>query len=71
LFHHCRGNKNILELNEFYEEDDQFYLVFDRLKGGSLFEQIQKRGQLTELDARNIIRDIAEALAFLHSKGNY
>ena len=34
IFTHCQGHENILQLNEFYEEDENFYLVFDRLKGG-------------------------------------
>lgn len=34
IFTHCQGHQNILQLNEFYEEDENFYLVFDRLKGG-------------------------------------
>ena len=36
---------------------------------GSLFDQIEKRGQFTELEASKIIKDLAEALAFLHHKG--
>lgn len=36
IFHHCRGHSNILQLNEYYEESEKFYLVFDRLKGGDL-----------------------------------
>lgn len=34
IFHHCQGHDNILQLKEFYEEEECFYLVFDRLKGG-------------------------------------
>jgi len=37
IFHHCQGHKNILQLNEFYEEDEHFYLVFNKLKGGKCF----------------------------------
>jgi len=69
IFHHCQGHKNILQLNEFYEESEKFYLVFDRLKGGSLFEHIQRRGHLTEVEASKIIRDLSDALDFLHHKG--
>lgn len=85
-------------MKEFYEEEEHFYLVFDRLKGGmysstfivycaaamfaqrnmlnmpklvsgSLFEQIQKHGHFTEMEASEIIKNLAEALAFLHRKG--
>ncbi|RXM29854.1 MAP kinase-interacting serine/threonine-protein kinase 1 [Acipenser ruthenus] len=46
----CQGNKyvlflilrNILELSEFLEDDTWFYLVFEKLRGGSnLFESTQ------------------------------
>lgn len=69
IFHHCRGHRNILQLNEYYEEDDKFYLVFDRLKGGSLFEHIQRRGHISEMEASKIIRELADAILFLHNKG--
>ena len=36
---------------------------------GSLFEHIQRRGLLTEHEASKIIRDLADALDFLHHKG--
>ena len=36
---------------------------------GSLFEQIQKRGHFSESEASEIIKNLAEALAFLHRKG--
>lgn len=69
IFYHCQGQKNILQLKEFYEEDDKFYLVFDRLRGGTLFEQIQQRGHFTEMEASVIIKDLAEAVSYLHQKG--
>lgn len=69
IFHHCQGHKNILQLNEFYEEDEHFYLVFNKLKGGSLFDQISKRGHFTEAEASQVIKELAEALEFLHHKG--
>ena len=37
---------------------------------GSLFERIKTRGHLTEMEASKIIRDLADALDFLHHKGN-
>lgn len=30
----CPPNRNILELVEFFEEEDKFYLVFEKLRGG-------------------------------------
>lgn len=33
-FHHCRGHKNIIQLIEYFEEPDRFYLVFEKINGG-------------------------------------
>merc|ERR1719481_1132993 len=69
IYHMCHGQKNITQLVEFFEEDDKVYLVFEKLHGGPLLEHIQRRKFLTESEASNIIRNLAEALMFLHSRG--
>lgn len=69
ILYQCQGHKNILELIEFFEEDDKFYLVFDKMRGGSVLSQIQQRGHLSEREASEVVQDIASALHFLHSKG--
>lgn len=69
IFHHCKGHDNILQLFEYFEEEDQFYMVFEKMEGGTLLETIQRRGHLTEQEASLVIRDIARALDFLHKKG--
>ena len=33
-FYHCRGHKNIIQLIEYFEEPDRFYLVFEKINGG-------------------------------------
>ena len=69
IFHHCKGHDNILQLMEYFEEDDSFYMVFEKMMGGTLLETIETRGSLTEQEASLVIRDIAKALDFLHQKG--
>lgn len=69
IFHICHGNENILNLVEYFEEEDRFYLVFDKMKGGTLLANIERRGHLCEREASLVVRDIAKALDFLHSKG--
>ena len=69
IYHMCRGHKNITQLVEFFEEEDQFYLVFEKLHGGPLLEHIQRRKFLTESEASTIVRNLAKALMFLHSRG--
>ena len=69
IFHICQGNENILNLVEYFEEEDRFYLVFDKMLGGTLLANIERRGHLCEREASLVVRDIAKALDYLHSKG--
>jgi len=69
IFHHCQGHENILQLVEYFEEDSRFYLVFEKMEGGTLLDCILRRGHLTEQEASLVVRDIASGLNFLHKKG--
>jgi len=69
IFHHCKGHDNILQLIEYFEEEDCFHMVFEKMEGGSLLETVERRGHLTEQEASLVIRDIAKALDYLHKKG--
>ncbi|GFR05947.1 hypothetical protein TNCT_365811, partial [Trichonephila clavata] len=68
-FHHCRGHQNIIQLIQFFEEQDRFLLIFEKVYGGPLLAHIQKRVHFTEREASMIVRDVANALKFLHHKG--
>jgi len=69
LFHHCQGHKNIIQLVEYFEEQERFYLIFEKITGGQLLDHIEKRKYFTEKEAACVIKDVASALEFLHSKG--
>jgi len=69
LFHHCQGHKNIIQLVEYFEESEKFYLVFEKVSGGQLLDHIQKKKYLTEKEAASVMSDVTSALQFLHSKG--
>merc|ERR1711887_253108 len=69
LFHHCQGHKNIIQLIEYFEEAERFYLIFEKVSGGQLLDHIQRRKFFTEQEAAHIITDVASALEFLHRKG--
>lgn len=68
-FHHCQGHPNILQLLEFFEDEDKFYLVFEKINGGPLLTRIQENVCFSEYDAALIIKEIASGLDFLHKKG--
>ncbi|OXB61647.1 hypothetical protein ASZ78_006335 [Callipepla squamata] len=63
------GGENVLELIEFFEEEERFYLVFEKMRGGSILTHIHRRRHFNELEASVVVRDIARALHFLHNKG--
>ncbi|KAJ9592088.1 hypothetical protein L9F63_001374, partial [Diploptera punctata] len=68
-FHYCQGHPNIIQLLEFFEDEERFYLVFEKVNGGPLLTRIQEHNHFTEREASQIIRDLASALQFLHVKG--
>jgi len=69
LYHLCRGQQNIIQLIEYFEESDCFYLVFEKMGGGPLLEHIQRRVCFTEAEAAKIVGQIAGALLHLHQRG--
>uniref|UniRef100_A0A674DQZ0 non-specific serine/threonine protein kinase n=1 Tax=Salmo trutta TaxID=8032 RepID=A0A674DQZ0_SALTR len=69
MLYQCQGHRNILELVEFFEEEDKFYLVFEMLRGGSVLAHIHRRQHFSEQEACVVVQDIASALDFLHNKG--
>eukprot|EP00795_Rhopilema_esculentum_P004604 gene4604-20876_t len=69
LLHITKNHSNILALIESFEEDECFYLVFEKMQGGPLLNHIYKKMSFTEREASWVIKDIASALKFLHEKG--
>uniref|UniRef100_A0A8C8FF89 non-specific serine/threonine protein kinase n=1 Tax=Oncorhynchus tshawytscha TaxID=74940 RepID=A0A8C8FF89_ONCTS len=69
MLYQCQGHRNILELVEFFEEEDKFYLVFEMLRGGTVLAHIHRRLHFSEQEACVVVQDIASALDFLHNKG--
>ena len=43
LNYKCQGHKNIIQLIEFFEEEDKFYLVFEKADGGQLTEHLANK----------------------------
>ena len=60
---------NILKLFEVYESEEEFFLVMELVPGKELFDKIVERGQYSEKDASNIVRQIISAVEYLHEQG--
>ena len=69
IFSLCSGHPNVVNLLEYFEADRQFLLIFEKAEGGPLLAHLQRHVAFTEHEASLIVRDVASALAFLHSKG--
>lgn len=68
-FNMCKDHPNVVQLIEYFEEDERFYVIFEKMRGGPLLNHIQRRVYFTEEEAANVTRDIAAALKFLHERG--
>ena len=60
---------NILNVFEIYEDTKKFYIMSELLEGGELFEAIAQQGSFSEADAAKIMKQILNAVNYLHSKG--
>jgi len=69
IYHMCRGQPNIIQMVEYFEEEDRFCLVFEKICGGPLLDHIQSRVCFTEAEASAIVKDLAGAIRYLHSRG--
>jgi calcium/calmodulin-dependent protein kinase I len=63
------SHQNIISLKEVYDEKETIYLVMELVQGGELFDQIVSRGTYSEADAANIVRQILDAVAYMHDNG--
>jgi len=69
LLHFLRDCPNVLHLHDAEEETDDFYLVFEKMEGGTLLHTIENKKYFTEREASLVVKEIAGALKFLHDKG--
>ncbi|KAH8373751.1 hypothetical protein KR009_009398 [Drosophila setifemur] len=60
---------NIVQLLETYEDKLKVYLVMELVTGGELFDRIVEKGSYTEKDASHLIRQILEAVDYMHEQG--
>eukprot|EP00088_Acartia_fossae_P003232 TRINITY_DN11344_c0_g1_i1.p1 TRINITY_DN11344_c0_g1~~TRINITY_DN11344_c0_g1_i1.p1 ORF type:complete len:482 (-),score=209.62 TRINITY_DN11344_c0_g1_i1:10-1455(-) len=69
IYHLCRDHPNILHMIEYFEEEEYFYLIFEKINGGPLLHHIQDRVYFTEAEAATVIASLADALKHLHKQG--
>ena len=62
----CDG---IVQLVDFYEEKDYFFLVMEHMQGGDVFDTIVEKNHYTEKDARDLVIVLLKAVRFMHGRG--
>ncbi|KAG1453526.1 hypothetical protein G6F56_007554 [Rhizopus delemar] len=61
-------HKNIVQLIQFSESDEHYFLVLDICQGGELFHRIVKLTYFSEDLARHVITQVAEGVRYLHEE---
>ena len=59
---------HIVRVLDVFEENGTAYYVMDFLPGGSLADKVKTKGPLPEMKAEEYIRQVADALSYIHSR---
>ncbi|XP_044302433.1 calcium/calmodulin-dependent protein kinase type IV isoform X2 [Varanus komodoensis] len=63
------SHPNIIKLKEIFETPTEINLVLELVTGGELFDRIVEKGYYSERDAADAVKQILEAVAYLHANG--
>ncbi|KAJ7959412.1 CDPK-related kinase [Quillaja saponaria] len=64
------GHRNLVTFHDVFEDANNVYIVMELCEGGELLDRILSRGgRYTEEDAKNIVVQILNAVAFCHLQG--
>uniref|UniRef100_A0A6Q2Y5M8 Calcium/calmodulin-dependent protein kinase type IV n=1 Tax=Esox lucius TaxID=8010 RepID=A0A6Q2Y5M8_ESOLU len=63
------SHPNIIKLKEIFETPSEISLVLELVTGGELFDRVVEKGFYTERDAADSVRQVLEAVAYLHENG--
>ncbi|KAI8049470.1 calcium/calmodulin-dependent protein kinase type I [Syncephalis plumigaleata] len=61
------GHSNVLSLRDYFETQNNLYLVMDLASGGELLDRICQKGSYYETDAARLVYTITDVVAYLHS----
>ena len=62
------SHPNIIKLHDIFENEREICLVMELVDGGELFDYLVDNGPCSEPDARCIMRQLLQALQYLHSR---
>ncbi|CAM9702899.1 unnamed protein product, partial [Ascophyllum nodosum] len=59
-------HSNVVNFRDLFSDEDSFYIVMEFATGGELFDRLVQKGAHSEHDAACLIREVTDALAYLH-----
>jgi serine/threonine protein kinase len=63
------NHKNIVNLREVLSSKSKLYIVMDLVRGGELFEMINRKGELDEKLARSYFEQLVDGIDYCHRRG--
>ncbi|KAG0323145.1 hypothetical protein BGZ99_002922 [Dissophora globulifera] len=60
---------NLLRLHKVFSEDRYYYVVTELAKDGELFDNVKRRNNFTEPEARHVFRQLLNGVKYLHDRG--
>eukprot|EP00210_Caulerpa_lentillifera_P006099 g5827.t1 len=66
IMHLLRGNENIIEIVDVFEDKDSVHIIMELCTGGELFDSIVQKGTFSEYDAACMLRHILRVIAVCH-----
>nr|ACJ06768.1 calcium/calmodulin-dependent protein kinase I [Pinctada fucata] len=63
------SHNNIVQLLDVFDDKAHVYLVMELVTGGELFDRIVQKGSYTEKDASYLIKQVLQAVQYMHGKG--
>jgi serine/threonine protein kinase len=59
---------NIVRMNAIFDTKESLFIVMELMEGGELYEEIIQRSTFTEAEAAVIVKQLLEALVYLHAR---
>ena len=63
------SHHNIVQLHDIYQTTNNMYIVTELCQDGDLLRKLQRRRKLSEVEAKNYLRDIMSGAKYLHKNG--
>jgi calcium/calmodulin-dependent protein kinase I len=58
-----------VHMSDFFEDDSSMFIMMDYMKGGELFDRIVQKEKYTEGEARQVVKQVAHLLVYMHKRG--